>query len=1841
MKEIFTQITAKRTRFHDRSTPNLSRLFGTCDIRTARKSSWRVELGLSLKSFIGLTLLLCINFLLLNGASAQTTETFESFSMGATSFTSGGTPFTLNPSSGFKVDVYSGYGYLSSNNYIDNLTSNTNPCQIKSTSTFSVKSLYLYPSTYAGGDYNQTAGVNVTFTGKLASVTKFTYSPPASDFASASWSNATNRGFSLVNFATPGYDNIAIDELEVTLGGSTIYFAIDNFTWGTAVVNNAPTDIALSASSVNENVAGNTSVGTLSTTDPDAGNTFTYSLVSGTGSTDNASFNISGSSLRITSSPDYETKSSYSVRVRTTDQGSLYYEKAFTININDLNEAPTDISLSASSINENVAGNSTVGTLSSTDPDAANTFTYTLVAGTGSTDNASFNISGSSLRITSSPDYETKSSYSVRVRTTDQGSLYYEKAFTITINNVNETPTDISLSASSINENVVANSTIGTLSSTDPDAGNTFTYTLVAGTGSTDNASFNISGSSLRITNSPDFEIKSSYSVRVRTTDQGTLYYEKAFTITINDLNESPTDISLSASSINENVVANSTVGTLSSTDQDAVNTFTYTLVAGTGSTDNASFNISGSSLRITGSPDFETKSSYSVRVRTTDQGTLYYEKAFTITINDLNEAPTDISLSASSINENVIANSTVGTLSSTDQDAANTFIYSLVAGTGSTDNASFNISGSSLRITNSPDFETKSSYSVRIRTTDQGTLFYEKAFTITISNVNETPTDLALSVASINENVVANSTVGALSTTDPDAGNTFTYTLVAGTGSTDNASFNISGSSLRITSSPDYETKNSFSVRVRSTDQGSLWFEKVFIVTINDLNEAPSDITLSASSINENVVANSTVGTLSSTDQDAGNTFTYTLVAGAGSTDNASFNISGSSLRITNSPDFETKSSYSVRIRTTDQGSLTYEKVFTITINNVNETPTDIALSATSINENVVANSAVGTLSTTDPDAGNTFTYTLEAGTGDTDNASFNISGSSLRITNSPDFETKNSYSVRIRTTDQGSLNFEKTFTITINNVNETPTDINLSANSIDENVAGNSTVGSLTSTDVDAGNTFTYTLVTGTGDTDNASFNISGGNLRITNSPDFETKNSYSVRVRTTDQGSLTYEKAFTITINDLNEAPTNISLSANTIDENVAANSMIGTLSTTDQDAGNTFTYTLVAGAGSTDNASFSISDNELHIISSPDYETKSSYLVRVRSTDQGSLYFEKSYAISINNVNEAPVVTASQSFSINENSTVGTVVGTVSATDPDAGTTFSNWTITSNVNPNGNGTDAFAINSTTGQITVADAGDLDREANSSFTIKVTVSDGTITSAEESVTINLNDVNDVVPVITASQELYVTEQSPNGTTVGTVVATDGDVTATTFQNWTITAGNGGGYFAINSSTGVITVVDNTGLNSNINQSFTLTLTVSDGVNTSQSQTVSIIVSAVNDENPVVTPNQSFAIDENSANSTIVGTVLATDPDYGTNFQNWTITAGNTDNAFAINSSSGQITVNNSTTLDYETVTSFSLTIQVSDGLHTASGVVTVNLNNLNDNAPTINGGTFALDENSSNGTSVCTISANDPDGTLNALTFSLVSTKVPSPFAVNLNTGAVTVNNSTLLDYETIHSYSITIRVSDGTHSADGVFTINLNNLNDNSPVVTDAAFAIDENSANGTAVGTVAATDADGILNTLTYSIKSGNTNNAFAINSATGAITVGNVQALDFETTPIFNLTVSVSDGVHSTNGTITINLNNVVETGIDDNREFSFNVYPNPAVGKVNISLNNPKSNSYNIEIIRIDGVKIYQSNENTLFGVKTIDLAGIPSGIYFVRVYNDKTILTDKLIVQ
>ena len=502
------------------------------------------------------------------------------------------------------------------------------------------------------------------------------------------------------------------------------------------------------------------------------------------------------------------------------------------------NTRPLDIALSNNSVGQNQPTGTVIGALSTTDasdPDTGSNFVYTLIAGTGSADNANFVISGNKLEAATSLSYQGTKSYSVRIRSTDTGGMYLEKVFAIF---VDDAPTDITLSNASAPENQPSGTAIGTLWSTDPNVGDSFTYALVSGAGSVDNASFTVSGDQLLTAASFDFESKNSYSIRLRSTDAAGVVYEKALTITVTDVNDAPSDIALSNALLPENEPAVTFVGALSSTDQDARNTFTYSLVPGSGSPDNANFVISGNQLLTLNSFDFETKSRYMIRVRTTDQGGLSFEKTLAIGVKNVNETPMDIGLTGNSVAEHGSAGTAAGTLSTIDPDFNDHFTYTLVSGDGSDDNGSFAIAGDTFVTMASFNYETKDSYSVRVRTTDAGGLYCERALTISVTNINEWPTNLTLSQLAIPEDLPAGSTVGILTATDPDIGNTFTYSVAVRADGPDYAQFTTVGDELRTTGSFDYDGKRAYTLRARAIDQNGLYFEKVFTINVTELPE-------------------------------------------------------------------------------------------------------------------------------------------------------------------------------------------------------------------------------------------------------------------------------------------------------------------------------------------------------------------------------------------------------------------------------------------------------------------------------------------------------------------------------------------------------------------------------------------------------------------------------------------------------------------------------------------------------------------------------------------------------------------------------------------------------------------------------------------------------------------------------------------------------------------------------------------------------------------------------------------------------------------------------------------
>ncbi|QNF31330.1 T9SS type A sorting domain-containing protein (plasmid) [Adhaeribacter swui] len=196
---------------------------------------------------------------------------------------------------------------------------------------------------------------------------------------------------------------------------------------------NAPPTAILFSGSITENINFAGIVGKFTTIDADAEEEHIYYLVPGEGDADNDKFLIIGNELEIHTWPNYEIQNIYHIRVRTDDQRGGVLEKAFAIPVKEINEAPLGIVLSPSAIEENNLPGAVVGLLSVMDEDTLDQHTYRLVAGAGDEDNAAFTLAGNELRAAISFDYETKSSYHIRLQVRDKENLTYESKFVITI----------------------------------------------------------------------------------------------------------------------------------------------------------------------------------------------------------------------------------------------------------------------------------------------------------------------------------------------------------------------------------------------------------------------------------------------------------------------------------------------------------------------------------------------------------------------------------------------------------------------------------------------------------------------------------------------------------------------------------------------------------------------------------------------------------------------------------------------------------------------------------------------------------------------------------------------------------------------------------------------------------------------------------------------------------------------------------------------------------------------------------------------------------------------------------------------------------------------------------------------------------------------------------------------------------------------------------------------------------------------------------------------------------------------------------------------------------------
>ncbi|AWB67172.1 hypothetical protein C2869_12320 [Saccharobesus litoralis] len=943
---------------------------------------------------------------------------------------------------------------------------------------------------------------------------------------------------------TPDNDDVGTHgvTLSVTDGTTT---DTQSFTITVANTNDAPIIGSTAITSATEDSA---YAYTLSASDVDSGDSLTYSAV-----TKPDWLSINASSGVLSGTPDNDDVGTHGVTLSVSD-GTTTDTQSFSITVANTNDAPVIGSTAITSATEDSAY---AYTLSASDVDSGDTLTYAVAskptwlsfdAGTGV--------------LSGTPENEHVGNHTVSLQVTD-GTTTIGEQFTIAVANTNDAPV---IGSSAITSATEDSPYAYTLSASDVDVGDTLTYAVASKP-----TWLNFDAGTGVLSGTPENEHVGNHTVSLQVTDGSTTIGEQ-FTIAVANTNDAPVIGSTANTSATED---SAYAYTLSASDVDSGDSLTLSAPT---KPDWLSFDSASGAL--TGTPDNDDVGTHAVVLRATD-GTTNTEQSFTITVSNTNDAPVIQSTSITSATED---SGYSYTLSATDVDSGDTLTLSAPT---KPDWLTFDANSGVLSGT--PANANVGTHAVVLRAAD-GTTNTDQSFTITVSNVNDAPVNATVAHVSISEDTTHTYDSNAVSVNDVDGENLTVQLATSGgtlalsqttdlTGTTEaGATLSFSGTQANINAALNNLTfyagddANGTYTITQTVNDALTSDVDTFEVTVNNVNDAPVNSVPSQVTVSEDTNYTFTGSeAFSVSDADSSDTLTVTLVSssgqlslsgttslsfteGDGSAD-SSMTFSGSqsdiNTALTNlvySPVTNDDSSATITMSVTDGTTEVDSDTVTADISATNDAPV-ITVATAATNEDTAVSLTSAQLSITDIDS-SSLTVSLNAsngllalasttdvnislGNGSTDQtlvfngAIADVQAALNGAVFTPNANFNGDANIVVQVSD-GELTDTETLTVSVAAVNDAPTDIALSSSSIKHSDGANATIGTLSTTDIDAFDTHTYSMCNTVG------FSISGDKLVIADPTSFA-QGTTEVCVQTTDQLGGNIQETLTISVTD----------------------------------------------------------------------------------------------------------------------------------------------------------------------------------------------------------------------------------------------------------------------------------------------------------------------------------------------------------------------------------------------------------------------------------------------------------------------------------------------------------------------------------------------------------------------------------------------------------------------------------------------------------------------------------------------------------------------------------
>ncbi|XP_064602244.1 protocadherin Fat 4-like [Liolophura sinensis] len=1506
---------------------------------------------------------------------------------------------------------------------------------------------------------------------------------------------------------------------------------------------------------------------------------------------------------------DYETTSSHTLEIIAADMGIPAKTSTATIEVSvvNQNEGPPVFNpkIYAGSVSADSTVGTTVLTLTASDIDSGveGEITYSLLS--GSTGNV-FRVEkdGASgecnliIHDVTTLDDDNLSSYELKVQASDGGGGLAEASVLLRVTYVNEfAPVFIPPASTnfSLAESSLSGTTLVELQATDADAGldGEITYSLTSG----HMWRFTIDRFTgvVSVIHELDRETVPLYMLEVLATDRGvspsTLSATLSLTVHVTDVNDMIPVCTMPSLIVTtpENTALSTSIYQLSCTDsdEDGPNSeLTYDIFAGTGK---GHFSVDSTTGQITTASmfDHESENQYFLSINVSDQGTpsLYNLLNMKVLITDVNDNDPQFCCSpyTVAVSEDIPNNEPVLQVEATDLDSypAGKVLYSMLSGNAG-NKFSIDVFDGVIVTSGQLDRESMDSYSLVILAKDAGVPSRSASATVIIevNDVNDNAPSCPASIynAYVDRNVSLPHSILTISCSDMDENNSVTYSLV-----TAGIPFSIDSSTGELIVSEDLSNPpiiETYYVNVSASD--GLLFSNILVIIevftyikVEDppvfTPAGPVNVSFTETTVRGTMVTQVTAMAVPST-----HILSFSITAGNAGNVFEMKNLSGI-IQTMKPVDYESQAVYELEVTVVDISSSELFSASTTVIVNIVDTNNYPPVCNPNEFTTKIPESYSGTLLTitcTDGDSSSVLTYSILSA-----NDSFSIDPNTgeLSTAGTLDYEDTATYDIVVESTD-GEFSSWVLVRVTVEPINEHPPVFPVSAYryiTAEDTLPGTPLLFVMaTDQDVEEHGTQRYSIV---GGNEEQKFMIDSvyGVVTLFKKLDREQAENYTLIARAVDCKGVLIPESLTATIpviifvtdkNDNFPKFTPKSYMVNVL-ETAPGGSILLTVTATDDDPeeNGRLTFSIVSG---NDDAIFNMTGRNLvmNLGSSLSYETRPFHFLVVEAWDNGMppLSAQATVTVAVNLVNKfPPIMVTNSSVTIAEDTPIGTVIFTASATDNDTATSDN---IVYSIITDSTPASPFFISSLTGNVQVSSALDFDT-GPTVYVLEILAQEnhgsGTAFSTTTTLSVTLTPVNDHTPVFQSNKWSFMFAENINASMpIGTVVATDGDSGPSGNITYTIVVGNTT-LFSVDGTNGEIKAVLPGDAAYRLQKYFSLMISATDAGSPPLSSDTVVLLTVIESNLAPVFPLSDVGafVSEFDAIGTQVLVLYADDSDSGDNGL-VSYSLFNT-TAFTIGSSSGVITT--VTGFDRETKDIYVFGVMAEDhGSPPLSDncTVTVVVNDVNDNRPVVKGiYNFAIPEDSTPGIAVTKINVSDADIMENAaLNFEITSGNSDNFWALERDSGVLKLVRQ--VDYETVDFYSLVVRVRDKGDPPLSTFlpvTVTIEDVNEFSPVFSSSnySFVISENTLPGSSVWQITATDEDAGINAeVEYTLVDILTGvSDFTVDSIRGDVL--SVNPLDRETLDNYVLVFRASDkGVPKLYSDVQVN---ITITDINDN----------------------------------------------------------------------------------